>query len=228
MAAKRLQMTRNRLFARILTSAPPIKHVNKTTLYGMAGEGNPVNSGETVAIKTHALSDMTKKLGTIPEKCIILIRNPADSFISIANMRLTHSHTGKVDFSEYFKNMKNMNHPNLTRLKKFLQDMPNEFIDTWSYLGTTTCKKNVTVFYEDLKKDTEYEMARILDFLGFSDERLVCLEGNSVGSFKRNQPSSNRKWLSNLWNEREKENFTRLLEDLPLQLPENYSFFLKN
>ena len=57
----------------------PIKHVNKTTLYGMAGEGNPVNSGETVAIKTHTLSGMTKKLGTIPEKCIILIRNPADS-----------------------------------------------------------------------------------------------------------------------------------------------------
>ena len=126
-------------------------------------------------------------------------------------MLLTHSHTGKVDFSEYFKDMKNMNHPNLTiSRKKFLQDMPNQFIDTRSYLGTTTCKKNVTVFYEDLKRETD-EVARILDFLGFSDERLVCLEGNSVGSFKRNQPSSNRKWLSNLWNEREKENLTRLL-----------------
>ena len=46
-----------------------------------------------------------------------------------------------------------------------------------------------------------------------------------MGSFKRNQPSSNREWLSNLWSKSEKEHLARLLKDLPLQLPDSYSFF---
>ena len=191
--------------------------------FRMVGEGNPVNSGETVAVKSHNLRGITEKLGAVPEKCIVLIRNPADAFMSDLSMQLTRSHTAKVDFSRYFDIHK-------TQMPKFREklskEMPSAFIETFtSLLKTAACHQNLTLFYEDLKINVEHELARVLEFLGFSGERLVCLERNSTGSFKRNQPTSNREWLSKLWNEREKENLTRLLEDFPLQLPENYSFF---
>ena len=196
----------------------------------MIGEEKPLSSGETVAVKSHTLKP---KLVGIPERCIILFRNPADAFISTLNLWVTKSHTHKINFSQVFDESSLNTRTRLTKTKlrkQLIHDLPFQYIQTYDFRRTTACRDNLTVYYENLKTDALQEIARILEFLGFSKERMKCLDGNLNGHFKRNnQRSSNRQWISNFLSKKDKSKLTAQMDiyvnKSPLGLPKNYTFY---
>ncbi|XP_068166162.1 sialate:O-sulfotransferase 2-like [Antennarius striatus] len=146
------------------------------TLYsqGFKGEGEDWRKGTTICIKTHS-----KEKESIDEfdSTILLIRNPYKAIISEFN-RLHGGHTGfaskddwkRTGWSAHLKNDAYLWHSHI--------------------LNWLNYAKNIKViYYEDLQRNLLPQLRKIVQFLGLkvSEDRLLCVEGEKDGEFKRSK-----------------------------------------
>ncbi|XP_076813107.1 sialate:O-sulfotransferase 1-like [Clavelina lepadiformis] len=140
---------------------------------GFLGELDNTSSGRTSVIKAHAA-------GNSNSKNIVLIRNPFDAILAEYTRRRSHSHTG-------LGNIKIFDKPDWTQSVKSLAK--NWLSRNIAYLKSGKISLLLVVYYEDVKQDHVRELRRIVDFTGFKvnklEERLLCLQLESTGLFKR-------------------------------------------
>ncbi|XP_068617178.1 sialate:O-sulfotransferase 2-like [Brachionichthys hirsutus] len=138
---------------------------------GFKGEGNS-KSGKTICIKTHSFDrPHIERFGS----SILLIRNPYKSLMAEFN-RMRGGHNGFASQDDW----RGMRWPVFVK-----NSAPkwNSQILSWLNYG-----ENVkVVHYEDLKKNLRCQLREIVQFLGLKDseERLLCVEGQKEGTFKR-------------------------------------------
>ncbi|CAK8688779.1 unnamed protein product [Clavelina lepadiformis] len=138
---------------------------------GFLGEFDDISSGRTLVIKSHRVMSNSSKN-------IVLIRNPFDTIVAEFIRQKSKSHTA------------------LGKTKLFESPDWNEIVSVLSkrwlrantkYLASSS--RSLVVYYEDLKQDHVKQMRRVVDFIGFKvtnlEERLLCLQLESTGLFKR-------------------------------------------
>ncbi|CAK8688776.1 unnamed protein product [Clavelina lepadiformis] len=140
---------------------------------GFLGELDSISSGRTSVIKAHDAVNCNSKN-------IVLIRNPFDAILAEYTRQRSSSHTGLGNINMFDK-------PDWTQSVKRLAK-------TWlsrniAYLKSGKISLLLVVYYEDVKQDHIRELRRIVDFTGFKvnnlEERLLCLQLESTGLFKR-------------------------------------------
>ncbi|XP_048468622.1 WSC domain-containing protein 1 isoform X2 [Rhincodon typus] len=144
------------------------------TLYnkGFKGEKDYWKSGRTICIKTHESGK--REIETF-DAAILLIRNPYKALMAEFN-RKRAGHLGYAS-ERHWKS----------------KEWP-EFVNTYaSWWASHTldwlkyCNRVLVVHYEDLKKNLLPQLKRMVEFLNVavSDDRLLCVETQKDGNFKR-------------------------------------------
>ncbi|XP_078082066.1 WSC domain containing 1a [Mustelus asterias] len=144
------------------------------TLYnkGFKGEKDYWKSGRTICIKTHESGK--REIETF-DAAILLIRNPYKALMAEFN-RKRAGHLGYAS-ERHWKS----------------KEWP-EFVNTYaSWWASHTldwlkyCSRVLVVHYEDLKRDLLPQLKRMVEFLNItvSDDRLLCVETQKDGNFKR-------------------------------------------
>ncbi|XP_068616896.1 sialate:O-sulfotransferase 2-like [Brachionichthys hirsutus] len=139
---------------------------------GFNGEGDNWMRGRTICIKTH---NYKRKHIYQYSSSILLIRNPYKSLMAEFNRR-HGGHNGFASQDDWRGN-------GWPVFVKNTAPKWNSQILSWLNYG-----KNVkVVHYEDLKKNLRCQLREIVQFLGLKDseERLLCVEGQKEGTFKR-------------------------------------------
>ncbi|XP_077457595.1 sialate:O-sulfotransferase 2 [Stigmatopora argus] len=139
---------------------------------GFKGERDHWRSGRTVCIKTH---ESGKKEIEAFHSCILMIRNPYKALVAEFNRK----YGGHIGFASQ-ANWKGKEWPDFVKTHT---PWWGSLILDWLH-----CGKNIhLVYYEDLKKDLFSHLKGMVEFLGLevSEERLLCMEGQKDGNFKR-------------------------------------------
>ncbi|XP_076812916.1 sialate:O-sulfotransferase 2-like [Clavelina lepadiformis] len=138
---------------------------------GFLGELDDISSGRTLVIKSHrAMSNSSKS--------IVLIRNPFHTIVAeFTRKSYNESHTWLGSAAIFHSSKWNRKVSKMA--SKWLQK-------NLVYLASS---RPLVVYYEDLKQDHVKQMRRVVDFIGFKvtnlEERLLCLQLESTGLFKR-------------------------------------------
>ncbi|CAH1232039.1 WSCD2 [Branchiostoma lanceolatum] len=139
---------------------------------GFRGERENWLRRNTVAVKTHRFDRAHIEQF---DSTVLLIRNPYSAMLAEHNRKYA-GHTG------------------LPAPKYYQLNEWREFVDGQSRTWTNTnlnwlqySRRLLVVHYEDFVRDTMGQLHRILDFLGLpaSQDRLICLEADKDGKFKR-------------------------------------------
>ncbi|XP_075882109.1 sialate:O-sulfotransferase 2 [Nelusetta ayraudi] len=146
-----------------------------TSLYnkGFKGEKDHWESRTTICVKTH--ENKRSMIDTFDGGAIFLMRNPYRALVAEFN-RQHSSHTGFASLAVW----KGDEWPKY--IKVTAPYWASLFLD-WLNYG----KKIHVVYYEDLKRDPVTQLRGVIHFLGLevSEERLLCLESQLEGKFKR-------------------------------------------
>lgn len=157
-----------------------------------------IRDGSVAVVKTH-FPIMPSKWRVKYERAVLLIRDPFKASLADFNRQISgNNHTGIATlkqwrrfFPTYIKrrtsNWSKMYFKWCRRIRKenriFVRWVETPLCDIWA----PNVKSNYYTRYEDLKKDPEKELRRILTFLNVRiDERaLECTLKNKEGNFKR-------------------------------------------
>ncbi|XP_039254712.2 sialate:O-sulfotransferase 1-like isoform X1 [Styela clava] len=141
--------------------------------HGFIGEILPWNSRRTSVIKTHYI---VPKEATKFDEAILIIRSPYDAIMAEFN-RFRGGHTGYAE-EALFKT------PEWIYFISY--KMPKWFKSIELY---AQMEKVQVIYFEDIVKDPITEVRKIVNFLNYPinniEERLICLESNLSGNFKR-------------------------------------------
>ncbi|GCC23651.1 hypothetical protein chiPu_0002049 [Chiloscyllium punctatum] len=144
------------------------------TLYnkGFKGEKDYWKSGRTICIKTHESGK--REIETF-DAAILLIRNPYKALMAEFN-RKRAGHLGYA--SE--RHWKSKEWPEF--VNTYAPWWASHTLDWLKY-----CSRVLVVHYEDLKKNLLPQLKRMVEFLNISvsDDRLLCVETQKDGNFKR-------------------------------------------
>ncbi|XP_075052877.1 sialate:O-sulfotransferase 1 [Mixophyes fleayi] len=144
------------------------------TLYykGFKGEKDHWRSGRTVCVKTH---ESGKREIEMYDSSILLIRNPYKALMAEFN-RKCGGHLGYATERHW----KSKEWPEF--VNSYASWWASHALD-WLQYG----KKLLVVHYEDLKMDLIGRLREIVAFLNLpiNDDRLLCVENNKDGNFKR-------------------------------------------
>ncbi|XP_061134924.1 sialate:O-sulfotransferase 2 isoform X1 [Syngnathus typhle] len=139
---------------------------------GFKGERDHWRSGRTICIKTH---ESGKKDIEAFDSSILIIRNPYKALMAEFN-RLYGGHIG-------FASQANWKGKEWPEFVKSHAPWWGSHVMDWLQYG-----KNVhVVHYEALKRDLFSHLKGMVEFLGLkvSEDRLLCMEGQKDGNFKR-------------------------------------------
>ncbi|XP_073670819.1 sialate:O-sulfotransferase 2-like isoform X2 [Paramisgurnus dabryanus] len=140
---------------------------------GFIGEKDHWRSGRTICIKTH---QNNKKIIKAFDSSILLIRNPYKALMAEFNRKYGGGHIGFAAQARW----RGKEWP------KFVNKNAKWWVShtqNWLKYG-----KNVhVVHFEDLKRDVFSHLKKMVVFLGLevSEDRLLCVEGQKDGNFKR-------------------------------------------
>ncbi|XP_006825198.1 sialate:O-sulfotransferase 1-like [Saccoglossus kowalevskii] len=154
-----------------------VYHDKRLQRGGLLGEMDEMNSGRTIAIKTHT---RTMTSGTeLFTSAIVLFRNPFRAVISHYNFKETRDHRG---VAKWEANMNTSRHWHNSSKKTM--DWWRDVAKFWLTLYE---KPILVVHYEDLVNDTVGELTRMLDFLHVpqKERRIDCVRNKLEGGFHR-------------------------------------------
>nr|XP_055054708.1 WSC domain-containing protein 2-like isoform X1 [Misgurnus anguillicaudatus]XP_055054709.1 WSC domain-containing protein 2-like isoform X1 [Misgurnus anguillicaudatus] len=140
---------------------------------GFIGEKDDWRSGETICVKTH---ENSRTMIQAFDSSILLIRNPYKALMSEFNRQYGGGHIGFAAEARWSgKDWPVFVKKNAPWWASHTQD--------WLKYG----KKVHVVHYEDLKRDVFSHLKKMVLFLGLevSEDRLLCMEGQKDGNFKR-------------------------------------------
>ncbi|MBN3299787.1 WSCD1 protein, partial [Amia calva] len=144
------------------------------TLYnkGFKGEKDYWKSGRTICVKTH---ESGKREIEMYDSAILLIRNPYRSLMAEFNRKCA-GHLGYASEQHW----KSKEWPEF--VGSYASWWASHVLD-WLKFG----RRVLVVHYEELKRSLFPQLHLITDFLDMSvtDERLLCVESNQDGNFKR-------------------------------------------
>ncbi|XP_053313157.1 WSC domain-containing protein 1 [Spea bombifrons] len=144
------------------------------TLYnkGFKGEKDHWRSGRTICVKSH---ESGKREIEMYDSAILLIRNPYKALMAEFNRKCA-GHLGYATERHW----KSKEWPEF--VNSYASWWASHALD-WLQYG----KRLLVVHYEDLKKDIIGKLREMVDFLGLptNDDRLLCVENNKDGNFKR-------------------------------------------
>ncbi|XP_061624362.1 sialate:O-sulfotransferase 2 isoform X2 [Phyllopteryx taeniolatus] len=144
----------------------------QTQVQGFKGERDHWRSGRTICIKTH---ESGKKEIEAFHSSILMIRNPYKALMAEFNRK----YGGHIGFASQ-AHWKGKEWPEF--VKNYAPWWASHTLD-WLHYG-----KNVhVVHFEALKRDLFSHLKGMVQFLGpkVSEERLLCVEGQKDGNFKR-------------------------------------------
>ncbi|NXY17505.1 WSCD2 protein, partial [Atrichornis clamosus] len=139
---------------------------------GFKGERDHWRSGRTICIKTHESGQ--KEIESF-DSAILLIRNPYKALMAEFNRKYgghigfaAHAHWKGKEWPEFVAN--------------YAPWWATHTLD-WLRYG----KKVLVVHFEDLKRDLFVQLQRMVGLLGVTpcEDRLLCVEGQKDGNFKR-------------------------------------------
>ncbi|XP_044296863.1 WSC domain-containing protein 2 [Varanus komodoensis] len=139
---------------------------------GFKGERDHWRSGRTICIKTHESGQ--KEIEAF-DSAILLIRNPYKALMAEFNRKYgghigfaSHAHWKGKEWPEFVKN--------------YAPWWATHTLD-WLRYG----KHVLVVHFEDLKRDLFAQLKRMVSLLGIAvlEDRLLCVEGQKDGNFKR-------------------------------------------
>nr|XP_020657581.1 WSC domain-containing protein 2 [Pogona vitticeps] len=139
---------------------------------GFKGERDHWRSGRTICIKTHESGQ--KEIEAF-DAAILLIRNPYKALMAEFNRKYgghlgfaSHAHWRGKEWPEFVKN--------------YAPWWATHTLD-WLKFG----KRVLVVHFEDLKRDLFVQLKRMVSLLGtpVQEDRLLCVEGQKDGNFKR-------------------------------------------
>nr|XP_034975592.1 WSC domain-containing protein 2 [Zootoca vivipara] len=139
---------------------------------GFKGERDHWRSGRTICIKTHESGQ--KEIEAF-DAAILLIRNPYKALMAEFNRKYgghigfaAHAHWKGKEWPEFVKN--------------YAPWWATHTLD-WLKYG----KNVLVVHFEDLKQDLFIQLKRMVSLLGITvlEDRLLCVEGQKDGNFKR-------------------------------------------
>ncbi|XP_018610025.1 WSC domain-containing protein 2-like [Scleropages formosus] len=139
---------------------------------GFKGERDHWRSGRTICIKTH---ESGKKEIEAFDSAILMIRNPFKALMAEFNRK----YGGHVGFASQ-THWKGKDWPEF--VKNYAPWWASHTLD-WLKFG----KRVHVVHFEELKKDLFTQLRNMVLFLGLgvSEDRLLCVEGQKDGNFKR-------------------------------------------
>ncbi|KAM9321349.1 sialate:O-sulfotransferase 1 [Gastrophryne carolinensis] len=144
------------------------------TLYnkGFKGEKDHWRSGRTICVKTH---ESGKREIEMYDSSILLIRNPYKALMAEFNRKCA-GHLGYAT-ERHWKS-------------KEWPEFVNSYASWWASHALDWLqhgKKLLVVHYEDLKKDLIAKLRQMVAFLNLpvNEDRLLCVENNKDGNFKR-------------------------------------------
>nr|BDD89481.1 WSC domain-containing protein 2 [Oryzias latipes] len=139
---------------------------------GFKGERDHWRSGRTICIKTH---ESGKKEIEAFDSSILMIRNPYKALMAEFNRK----YGGHIGFASQ-AHWKGKEWPEF--VKNYAPWWASHTLD-WLTYG----KKVHVVHFEDLKRDLFSQLKGMVRFLGLnvSEDRLLCVEGQKDGNFKR-------------------------------------------
>nr|XP_015222815.1 PREDICTED: WSC domain-containing protein 1 [Lepisosteus oculatus] len=144
------------------------------TLYnkGFKGEKDYWKSGRTICVKTH---ESGKREIEMYDSAILLIRNPYRSLVAEFNRKCA-GHLGYASEQHW----KSKEWPEF--VGSYASWWASHVLD-WLKFG----RRVLVVHYEELKRALFPQLRLIMDFVNVSvtDERLLCVESNQDGNFKR-------------------------------------------
>ncbi|XP_043574433.1 WSC domain-containing protein 1-like isoform X2 [Chiloscyllium plagiosum] len=146
--------------------------IYQTPVQGFKGEKDYWKSGRTICIKTHESGK--REIETF-DAAILLIRNPYKALMAEFN-RKRAGHLGYA--SE--RHWKSKEWPEF--VNTYAPWWASHTLDWLKY-----CSRVLVVHYEDLKKNLLPQLKRMVEFLNISvsDDRLLCVETQKDGNFKR-------------------------------------------
>uniref|UniRef100_W5MEU6 WSC domain containing 1 n=1 Tax=Lepisosteus oculatus TaxID=7918 RepID=W5MEU6_LEPOC len=146
------------------------------TLYnkGFKGEKDYWKSGRTICVKTH---ESGKREIEMYDSAILLIRNPYRSLVAEFNRKCA-GHLGYAS------------HPHPASSLPEWPEFVGSYASWWASHVLDWLKfgrRVLVVHYEELKRALFPQLRLIMDFVNVSvtDERLLCVESNQDGNFKR-------------------------------------------
>ncbi|KAM3868136.1 sialate:O-sulfotransferase 2 [Diretmus argenteus] len=139
---------------------------------GFKGERDHWRSGRTICIKTH---ESGKKEIEAFDSSILMIRNPYKALMAEFNRK----YGGHIGFASQ-AHWKGKEWPEF--VKNYAPWWASHTLD-WLHYG----KKVHVVHFEDLKRELFSQLKGMVVFLGLgvSEDRLLCVEGQKDGNFKR-------------------------------------------
>uniref|UniRef100_A0A8C5LYA1 WSC domain containing 1 n=1 Tax=Leptobrachium leishanense TaxID=445787 RepID=A0A8C5LYA1_9ANUR len=144
------------------------------TLYnkGFKGEKDHWRSGRTICVKTH---ESGKREVEMYDSSILLIRNPYKALMAEFNRKCA-GHLGYAT-ERHWKS-------------KEWPEFVNSYASWWASHATDWLhygKKLLVIHYEDLKRDLIGKLKEMVTFLNLTinEDRLLCVENNKDGNFKR-------------------------------------------
>ncbi|XP_027718109.1 WSC domain-containing protein 2 [Vombatus ursinus] len=146
--------------------------VYQTQVQGFRGERDHWRSGRTICIKTHESGQ--KEIEAF-DAAILLIRNPYKALMAEFNRK----YGGHIGFASQ-AHWKGKEWPEF--VKNYAPWWATHTLD-WLKYG----KKVLVVHFEDLKQDLFTQLERMVSLLDVDvlEDRLLCVEGQKDGNFKR-------------------------------------------
>ena len=164
---------------------------------------NPINE-ETIAVKTHNIKAIRKKLGVVkdtsikPKGCLLIIRSPRDAILAEYVRRNSHSHTGLVgDLRSSLQNSEAWQ----ARSSYIAQNFYKTYTTAVDYCDNEIGASHHLIIYEDLKESEEKlleVMKNLTDYVNIANKetfektghekirfRKECLEKNFEGNYHR-------------------------------------------
>ncbi|CBY13810.1 unnamed protein product [Oikopleura dioica] len=145
---------------------------NHLKQYGWQGEDRDCKDGTTIAQKTHRLS---KNKACKFERGLVIVRNPFEAILAAFN----HHKAGKTGEPPY----------SVFKTKEWTLFV-KQWIKRWTQFHREWAEFDGPKFiscFEDIKTNTKDEVGKWLEFLGFDDRRLGCVDYDPVGQFYRHK-----------------------------------------
>lgn len=213
---------------------------NDNRLYhaGFKGERLSALSGKTILVKTHLGNGIhteepwlpaNEMFETHPEKCVLLLRNPIDSFFSVRAFQKTKNHTGLLDYPDFHSMTER------DEWKRRALTWSRNYVKTYTSL-VKQCNTPKYVFYEEVAQNPFKVAKKLVQFLNKSagtsiQPRKNCVKIFGEGNFHRqHQPSEHAHNLpKDIFTNEERSKLDRLLSNFNLTingiLPAHYSFY---